>query len=88
MISLTDIQTAVKILQGKVLCTPLVFSPTFSRMIGAQVYLKLENLQKGGSFKIRGATTKLQIRRDKIGPQGVVAASIGNHAQGVALAAK
>jgi threonine dehydratase len=88
MISLADIQNAAKILEGKVLRTPLVFSPTFSRMAGAQVYLKLENLQKGGSFKIRGATTKIQIRQDQIGPLGVVAASIGNHAQGVALAAR
>jgi threonine dehydratase len=88
MISLVDIQNAVKILEGKVLRTPLVYSPTFSKMTGAQVYLKLENLQKGGSFKIRGATTKIQLRWDQVGPQGVVAASIGNHAQGVALAAR
>jgi threonine dehydratase len=88
MISLADIQTAAKLLEDKVLRTPLVHSPTFSKMTGAEVYLKLENLQKGGSFKIRGATYKIQTHRDQIGPQGVIAASIGNHAQGVAIAAR
>jgi len=57
-------------------------------MTGAEVYLKLECLQKGGSFKVRGATYKVQSRRGEIGPAGVVAASAGNHAQGVALAAR
>jgi threonine dehydratase len=88
MISLTDIQNAAELLKDKVLHTPLIYSPTFSKMTGAEVYLKLENLQKGGSFKIRGATYKIQTHRDQIGPQGVIAASIGNHAQGVAIAAR
>jgi threonine dehydratase len=52
------------------------------------VYLKLENLQETGSFKLRGASYKIHNLRDEIGPEGVVAASAGNHAQGVALAAK
>ena len=88
MVSLSGIQDAAKILQGNVLRTPLVYSPTFSKMTGTEVYLKLENLQKGGSFKIRGATYKIQAKRDQIRPEGVVAASIGNHAQGVAMAAR
>lgn len=88
MISLSAIQRAGKILRDRIIHTPLVHSATFSKMTGAQVYLKLENLQKTGSFKIRGATYKLQSRFDQIGPQGVVAASAGNHAQGVALAAR
>ncbi len=71
-----------------VIRTPLVHSPTFSRMFGGEIYLKLENLQKTGSFKIRGAAHKLFKIRDQIGPGGVVAASAGNHAQGVALAAR
>jgi threonine dehydratase len=83
-----DIKKAAKLLEGKVIHTPLVYSPTFSKMTGAEVYLKLENLQKGGSFKIRGATYKIQTYQDRIGADGVIAASIGNHAQGVAIAAR
>jgi threonine dehydratase len=57
-------------------------------MSGAEVYLKLENLQRGGSFKVRGATYKIRSILKQLGPEGVVAASAGNHAQGVALAAR
>ena len=88
MISLADIQKAAHVLHGKVIRTPLIYSPTFSSMSGTEVYLKLENLQGTGSFKLRGATFKIQSHLNRIGPQGVVAASAGNHAQGVALAAK
>jgi threonine dehydratase len=88
LISLDDIQKADRILDGKVLRTPLVYSPYFSEQIEGEVYLKLENLQKTGSFKLRGATHKIQTHLDRIGPRGVVAASAGNHAQGVALAAR
>jgi threonine dehydratase len=56
-------------------------------LAGFEVYLKLENLQKTGSFKIRGALFKVMSERAGIGEQGVVAASAGNHAQGVAMAA-
>jgi threonine dehydratase len=58
-----------------------------SSLAGFEVYLKLENLQATGSFKIRGATYKILTELDRIGKGGVVAASAGNHAQGVALAA-
>ncbi len=88
MVSLDDIQKANRILDGKILRTPLVYSPYFSEQIEGAVYLKLENLQKTGSFKLRGATHKIQTHLNSIGPQGVVAASAGNHAQGVALAAR
>ncbi|KUK45549.1 MAG: threonine ammonia-lyase [Methanothrix sp.] len=88
MITLEDIRKAALLIEGSVIRTPLVRSPTFSRMAEAEVYLKLEGLQKGGSFKVRGATYKVLKRREEIGPAGVVAASAGNHAQGVALAAK
>lgn len=74
-------------IREKVIRTPLVHSPTLSRMFGGEIYLKLENLQKTGSFKIRGAAFKIEKCKDRIGPQGVVAASAGNHAQGVSLAA-
>ncbi len=88
MISLEDIRKAARLIEETVIRTPLVRSPTFSRMVGAEVYLKLECLQMGGSFKARGATYKILCRRGETGPAGVVAASAGNHAQGVALAAK
>ncbi len=87
MIPLKRFQNAAEIIKGNVIKTPLVFSPTLSRMFGGKIYLKLENLQKTGSFKIRGATHKLLTRRKEIGAEGVVAASAGNHAQGIALAA-
>lgn len=79
---------AAEMIGKSVFRTPLVFSPTMSRMFGGRIFLKMENLQKTGSFKIRGATYKLMKRREDIGPGGVVAASAGNHAQGVALAAR
>jgi threonine dehydratase len=88
MISLSDIRRAARSLQGRALHTPLIYSPSFSRMTGAEVYLKLENLQKTGSFKFRGATNALAVRKERIGAAGVVTASAGNHAQGLALAAR
>ena len=87
MISAAEIRKAAGVLKGHVIRTPLVYSPTFSRLAGFEVYLKLENLQATGSFKIRGATYKILTELDRIGKAGVVAASAGNHAQGVALAA-
>ncbi|HBZ54305.1 MAG TPA: threonine ammonia-lyase [Syntrophobacteraceae bacterium] len=88
MISLDDIQTAANKLQDRIIRTPLIHSATFTQMVGAQVFLKLENLQKTGSFKLRGATFKLLRYAAAVGARGVVAASAGNHAQGVALAAR
>lgn len=88
MISLSEIRNAAKVLAERIIRTPLIFSPTLSKMTGAQIFLKLENLQRTGSFKSRGATYKIVSHLAEIGPQGVVAASAGNHAQGVALAAK
>lgn len=79
---------AAEMIRDSVFRTPLVFSPTMSRMFGGKLFLKMENLQKTGSFKIRGAAYKLLKRREAIAPGGVVAASAGNHAQGVALAAR
>ncbi len=65
--------------------TPLVYSNSFSEMFGAEIYLKSENLQKTGSFKVRGAFSKLS----GLNPETrVIAASMGNHAQGVAFAAR
>ena len=87
MIPLEEFQRASAILKDKVIKTPLLFSPSLSGQFGKNIYLKLESLQKTGSFKIRGATYKLLRRREEFGPGGVVGASAGNHAQGLALAA-
>ncbi len=67
--------------------TPVDFSSTFSRTTQAQVYLKLENLQKTGSFKVRGAFNKILNIKEEEKKRGVIAVSAGNHAQGVAYAA-
>jgi threonine dehydratase len=87
MVSLADIQAAQRRISEFIIRTPLVFSPTFSEMTGAQIYLKLETLQKAGSFKVRGASNTILSHLAEIGETGVVAASAGNHAQGVAVAA-
>lgn len=68
--------------------TPLEYSRAVSEKVGAQVLLKCENLQRAGSFKIRGAYTRMSRLSDDEKSRGVVAASAGNHAQGVALAAQ
>jgi len=67
--------------------TPLSYSYTFSSMTGAEVHLKQEMLQRTGAFKIRGATNRIATLPEETLAQGVVTASAGNHAQGVALAA-
>jgi len=67
--------------------TPIDYSTTFSRITNAKVYLKLENLQKTGSFKVRGAFNKLLSLKEEEKKKGVIAVSAGNHAQGVAYAA-
>ncbi|MGB7291200.1 MAG: threonine ammonia-lyase [Thermodesulfobacteriota bacterium] len=86
MVTLKDIEDANRRLEHVILRTPLVYSYSLSELSGANVYLKLENLQRTGSFKIRGAYNKLYKLKDIT--REVVAASAGNHAQGVALAAK
>ncbi|MEK7789309.1 MAG: threonine ammonia-lyase [Planctomycetota bacterium] len=83
MVNLKDIQDALKNIQPFIHKTPLIFSNSFSKLISAEVYLKAENLQKTGSFKVRGAFNKLTGIKDG----RVIAASMGNHAQGVAFAA-
>jgi len=88
MITLSHIRAAAQRIQTDILYTPLVFSPAFSHMFSGDVYLKMENLQKTGSFKARGAMNLIKAMRDQIPKNGVVAASAGNHAQGVALAAR
>jgi threonine dehydratase len=87
MVSLADIRAAEQRIAGHIIRTPLVYSPFISARTGARVYLKLETLQKAGSFKVRGATNKILLHFTAVRKQGVVAASAGNHAQGVAVAA-
>ena len=81
-----EIESAQKRIRNAILRTPMVCSDTFSTLTGQEVFLKLENLQKGGSFKIRGAYNKLSQLNTALRRRGVVAASAGNHAQGVAIA--
>jgi threonine dehydratase len=82
-IDLLSIQSAMASISPYIHKTPLVYSNSFSKMLDAEVYIKAENLQKTGSFKVRGAFNKLmKLKTDK-----VIAASMGNHAQGVAFAA-
>ncbi len=86
-LTIDDIVEAQRTLEGKIKRTPLNHSTTFSKMAGCDVYLKHENLQKAGSFKVRGAYNKISRLKKSIRGKGVVAVSTGNHAQGVALAA-
>jgi threonine dehydratase len=88
MIDIADIRAAAVRLQGQVLDTPCVESRTLSRILGAQVFLKFENLQFTASFKERGACNKLVQLSAQEGARGVIAMSAGNHAQGVAYHAQ
>jgi threonine dehydratase len=88
MPNLNDIKNAKKRLEGITSHTPFAYAPILSEMSGYNVYLKKENLQRTGSFKIRGAFNKIAILVEERKTNGVVAASAGNHAQGVAYAAK
>jgi len=87
MLELADVTAARDRVAETARETPLEYSDTFSKRTGADVHLKLENFQRTGSFKIRGATNKIAQLSDAEREAGVVTASAGNHAQGVALAA-
>lgn len=87
VLTLEMIKVARQRMAGVAHFTPLDYSHTFSRLTGNNVYLKLENTQKTGSFKIRGAYNKVMSLSDEEKARGVIAASAGNHAQGVAYAA-
>ena len=83
-----DVEAAAALLAGVVRRTPLEHSRALAERVGGPVWLKCENLQRTGSFKIRGAYTRIARLTDVERAAGVVAASAGNHAQGVALAAR
>ena len=87
-VKLSDIEDAQQILQNIIIPTPILADAKLSREIGANAFLKAECLQKGGSFKVRGAYNKIHRLSSEEKRRGVVAASAGNHAQGVALAAQ
>jgi threonine dehydratase len=87
-VPLAAIEAAARTLAGRVVRTPLVRAPPFPGLPDAEVYLKLENLQWTGAFKLRGATNKILSLSPEEAARGVVAASAGNHAQGVAWAAR
>jgi threonine dehydratase len=86
-LSLDDVRAAARRLQGRIVRTPVLTSEAWDRSSGFRVYFKCENLQRAGSFKIRGALNRLLLLSDAERARGVLAFSSGNHAQGVALAA-
>lgn len=85
---LNDVRAARELLTGVIDVTPVSHSRWLSERTGVPVYLKAENLQRTGSFKIRGAYVRIARLTEAERARGVVAASAGNHAQGVALAAR
>src|SRR5579859_3371528 len=85
--TVTDVWRAQEVIRPHVYHTPLLPSRTLSAMSGVNVSLKAENLQRSGAFKLRGATYKLSRLSAEERERGVIAASAGNHAQGVAIAA-
>lgn len=88
MVTLHDIEAAKRRIAGYVLRTPLLPSQALSQRAGAPVYLKLENHQKTGSFKLRGATNALRCLDGQARSRGLVTASTGNHGRAVAYAAR
>ena len=86
-VTIEDIKAAQERLANVVSLTPLDQSTTFSEIAGCKVFLKLENMQKTGSFKVRGAANCIATLTPEQRAKGVIAASAGNHAQGVALGA-
>lgn len=86
-VTIADIWEAYKLLKPRLHHTPLAPSRTLRDITGADIYLKAENMQRSGSFKVRGASYKISRLSKEEYSHGVIAASAGNHAQGVAIAA-
>lgn len=86
-VTLADVQAARTLLEGVIELTPIESSRALGRQSGSEVYFKCENLQRAGSFKVRGAYVRMAKLSAEERARGVVAASAGNHAQGVAVAA-
>lgn len=87
-VTFADVQAAAARLHGQAHRTPIITSETFDQLAGCRVYFKCENLQRAGAFKFRGAYNALSLLSPEQRRRGVVAFSSGNHAQGLALAAK
>lgn len=87
MLKLEQFQEAKKRVDEVIIPTPLIYSEAFSKECKNQVYIKPENLQRTGAFKIRGAYNKIVKMDDEAKEKGLIASSAGNHAQGVAYAA-
>ncbi len=88
MVTLRDIEAAQRHIGGEILRTPLRPSHALSRLAGVPVHLKLENRQKTGSFKLRGATNAIRSLGEEARSRGLVTASTGNHGRAVAFAAQ
>ncbi len=88
MIELSQIVKAKRLISDVVAKTPFVYAPTLSDKVKANIFLKKENLQLTGAYKIRGAFNKIASLNEEEKQRGVVAASAGNHAQGVAYSAR
>ena len=88
VVTLADVEEARLLLDGVIRHTPVRLAGALSALAGGPVYVKCENLQRAGSFKIRGAYTRISRLTAEERARGVVAASAGNHGQGVALAAQ
>ena len=88
MLTLKEFKEARGVLSGVIRNNSLVYSPAFSKATGNQIYIKPENMQVTGAYKIRGAYYKISTLSDEEKARGLVTASAGNHAQGVAYAAQ
>lgn len=88
MMTISAFKAAREVLSGVILETNLIYSPAFSRATGNNIYIKPENMQVTGAYKIRGAYYKISTLSEEQKSRGLVTASAGNHAQGVAYAAR
>lgn len=88
LVTAADIRAAHTVIDGRIRRTPMMRSVQLSDRLGVALHLKLENFQKTGSFKVRGALNRMAALTDAERKRGVVTMSAGNHAQGVALAAR
>ena len=86
-VTLEDVRRARNVIADLAIRTPIVPARSLGQPAGCEIFLKAENLQRAGSFKVRGAVNKIAALSDQQKAKGVIAASAGNHAQGVALAA-
>src|SRR5580693_808101 len=87
-VTLADVRRAADVIRGTIRATPLIEAPAFPGLPATGLYLKLENLQRTGAFKLRGATNRISQLTPDEAKRGVIAASAGNHSQGVAWAAR